>query len=119
MFLYLSGAEHHDTNLFAGALAELMSPVENPRYLLRLNLPGDWTKGEYYVSVPAALGNKKMTADLASRLGQAVEHDFEPVYTREPAGRLHLLTARFYLKKSWRGRRCKVKLKHKGPNAQP
>lgn len=107
MFLYLSGAEHHDTNLFAGALAELMSPVENPRYLLRLNLPGDWTKGEYYVSVPAALGNKKMTADLASRLGQAVEHDFEPVYTRKPAGRLHLLTARFYLKKSWRGRRSK------------
>jgi superfamily II DNA or RNA helicase len=94
MFLYLSGAEHHDTHLFAGALAELMSPVDNPRYLLRLALPGDWTKGEYFLSVPAALGNKKMTADLAGRLGQVVEQDFEPIYTREPSGRLHLLTAR-------------------------
>ena len=94
MFLYLSDAEHHDTHLFAGALAELMSPVDNPRYLLRLDTPGDWTKGEYYLAVPAALGNKKMTADLAGRLGQVVEHDFEPVYTREPTGRLKLLTAR-------------------------
>ncbi|WP_273445888.1 DEAD/DEAH box helicase family protein [Neolewinella agarilytica] len=94
MFLYLSEAEHHDTHLFAGALAELMSPVENPRYLLRLDLPDDWTKGEYFLSVPSALGNKKMTADLAGRLSEVVDHDFESIYTREPAGRLHLLTAR-------------------------
>ncbi len=94
MFLYLSEAEHHDTHLFAGALAELMSPVDNPRYLLRLDLPNDWTKGEYFLSVPAALGNKKMTADLANRLSKSVDHTFNPVYTREPSGRLHLLTAR-------------------------
>ena len=94
MFLYLSDAEHHDTHLFAGALAELMSPVDNPRYLLRLDLPNDWTKGEYFLSVPGALGNKKMAADLAGRLGQTVEQEFEPVYTRDPGGRLKLLTAR-------------------------
>ena len=94
MFLYLSEAEHHDTHLFAGALAELMSPVDNPRYLLKLDLPRDWTKGEYFLSVPGALGNKKMAGDLAARLGQTVEQDFHPVYTREPGGRLQLLTAR-------------------------
>jgi superfamily II DNA or RNA helicase len=94
MFLYLSEAEHHDTQLFAGALAELMSPVDNPRYLMRLDLPDDWTKGEYFLSVPSALGNKQGAADLAARLGEVVEHDFETVYTREPSGRLHLLTAR-------------------------
>ena len=27
-------------------------------------------------------------------MSEAVEHDFEAIYTREPAGRLHLLTAR-------------------------
>lgn len=94
MYLYLSEAEHHDTQLFAGALAELMSPVDNPRYLLRLDLPDDWTKGEYFLAVPSALGNKRAAADLAERLGQTVEHRFDPVYTREPAGRLRLLTAR-------------------------
>jgi superfamily II DNA or RNA helicase len=94
MFLYLSGAEHHDTHLFATALAELMSPVENPRYLLRLDVPEGWTKGEYYLAVPSALGNKKRSADLAYRMGKAMEHNFEQVYTREPSGRLRLLTAR-------------------------
>jgi hypothetical protein len=94
VFLYLSDAEHHDTHLFAGALAEMMSPVENPRYLLQLDLPDDWTKGEYFLAVPAILGNKKMSLDLADRLSIAVDQDFNPVYTREPIGRLHLLTAR-------------------------
>lgn len=94
MFLYLSGAEHHDTHLFAGALAELMSPIDNPRYLLQLNTPDDWTKGDYYLAVPSALGNKKMANDLAQRLGDKVEQAFNPVYTRVPSGRLRLLTAR-------------------------
>ncbi|MEM9527474.1 MAG: hypothetical protein AAGA31_12740, partial [Bacteroidota bacterium] len=94
MFLYLSDAEHHDTHLFAGALAELMSPVDNPRYLLQLEQPEDWMKGEYYLAVPSALGNKQQAKDLARRIGEAVDQDFNPIYTREPSGRLRLLTAR-------------------------
>lgn len=94
MFLYLDDAEHHDTQLFAGALAELMNPVDNPRYLLRLELPDDWTKGEYYLAVPAALGNRKGADDLARRLSESVDQTFTAVYTREPTGRLQLLTAR-------------------------
>jgi superfamily II DNA or RNA helicase len=93
-FLYLSGAEHHDSQLFASSLAELMSPIENPRYLLRLTLPDDWTQGEYYLPVPAALGRRHSADWLAKELGERVGHDFEVIYTREPAGRLHLLTAR-------------------------
>jgi superfamily II DNA or RNA helicase len=93
-FLFLSGAEHHDSQLFASSLAELMSPIDNPRYLLRLKLPGDWTQGEYYLSVPAALGRRRAADRLAEVLGEQVGHEFEVIYTREPAGRLHLLTAR-------------------------
>ena len=92
--VFLADAEHHDGQLFAAALGELMSPVENPRYLLRMKLPDDWTQGEYYLSVPSALGNRKDADRLARQMSEAVEHDFEAIYTREPAGRLHLLTAR-------------------------
>ena len=92
--LYLSEAEHHDSQLFAGALGELMSPVDNPRYLLRMRLPDDWTQGEYYLGVPSALGNRKDADRLAELLGATVDQEFEAIYTREPAGRLHLLTAR-------------------------
>ena len=92
--LFLSDAEHHDGQLFAGALEELMSPVDNPRYLLRMKLPDDWTQGEYYLGVPSALGTRRDADRLADLLSSAVEQDFEAIYTREPAGRLHLLTAR-------------------------
>ncbi|WP_198661740.1 DEAD/DEAH box helicase family protein [Lewinella sp. IMCC34183] len=92
--VYLAGAEHHDNQLFSGALSELMSPVDNPRYLLRLKLPDDWSRGEYYLGVPTALGNRRDADRLAELLSAAVEQDFEAIYTREPAGRLHLLTAR-------------------------
>ncbi|MGB3798525.1 MAG: DEAD/DEAH box helicase family protein [Lewinella sp.] len=92
--VFLSEAEHHDGQLFAGALGELMSPVDNPRYLLRMKLPDDWTKGEYYLGVPSALGNRKDADQLAELLSGVVEQEFEAIYTREPAGRLHLLTAR-------------------------
>lgn len=104
MFLYLSDADHHDTHLFATALSELMSPVDNPRYLLRLTQPEGWTKGEYYLAVPTALGNKKKSTDLARRVGNAIQHDFEQIYTREPSGRLRLLTAR--LQASGRGEKA-------------
>lgn len=93
-FLYLFGAEHHDSQLFASSLAELMSPIDNPRYLLRLRLPDDWTRGEYYLAVPAALGNRKAADKLAEVMGETVDQQFDAIYTREPAGRLHLLTAR-------------------------
>lgn len=71
-----------------------MSPVDNPRYLLRLELPDDWTKGEYFLAVPAVLGTRQRADDLAERFSQAVDQRFTAVYTREPIGRLHLLTAR-------------------------
>ncbi|WP_238751346.1 DEAD/DEAH box helicase family protein [Neolewinella maritima] len=93
-FLYLSDAEHHDSQLFASSLAELMSPIDNPRYLLRLKLPDDWTRGEYYLAVPGSLGTRKDAEALAGALGESVDQEFEAIYTREPAGRLHLLTAR-------------------------
>ena len=65
VFLYLDDAEHHDAHLFAGALSELMSPVENPRYLLKLRAPENWAKGEYFIAVPSALGNKAGAGELA------------------------------------------------------
>lgn len=94
LMLYLSDAEHHDTHLFAAALSELMSPVNNPRYLLRLDQPPDWARGEYYLAVPSAFGTRKLATNLAAHLSDTTDHTFLPVYTREPSGRLHLLTAR-------------------------
>ncbi len=93
-FAYLHDAEHHDNQLFATALAELMAPPDNPRYLLRLEPPEGWSTGEYYLPVPDVLGNKAGAGQLARALSIELRHPFLPVYTREPAGRLHLLAAR-------------------------
>ncbi|MEM7571410.1 MAG: DEAD/DEAH box helicase family protein [Bacteroidota bacterium] len=91
---FLSDAEQHDSHLFADALSEFFAPVENPRWLLRLKLPNDWTQGDYYLPVPKSLSRKAVVETLAQELGTAMEHEFEPIFTREPVGRLHLLTAR-------------------------
>ena len=93
---YLTDAEQHDSHLFADTLGELFAPVKNPRWLLRLKLPRDWTQGDYYLPVPAALARKSVVNKLAEELGTALEHEFDTIFTREPAGRLHLLTARLH-----------------------
>lgn len=95
---YLKDAAHHDTHLFAEGLSELMRPVDNPRWLLRLVQPPEWTHGEYYVPVPTVLARRRETATLlADALGTALGQRFTPIYTRDPAGRQHLLAAKLQM----------------------
>ncbi|MEZ4987770.1 MAG: hypothetical protein R2795_22535 [Saprospiraceae bacterium] len=92
---YIKAADHHDTHLFATCLGELMQPIDNPRWLLKLVPPPDWEQGEFYLPVPASLARKKEIAILlCQNLQAALQHPFTPIYTREPAGRLHLLAAK-------------------------
>ncbi|MEM1214062.1 MAG: DEAD/DEAH box helicase family protein [Bacteroidota bacterium] len=95
---YLVDADHHDTHLFAESMSELMCPVDNPRWLLRLRRPEEWRTGEYYLPVPTELARRKESAQvLKNYLEEELEEQFDLVYTRDPAGRQHLLTARLQL----------------------
>lgn len=93
----LSGASAREKTLFAEAMGELLSPIENPRYLLirqsRLLGLTRSLEAESY-ACPTVLGAKK---EYAERLRQELEKRgdrFRLVYTRSTEGHRTLLACR-------------------------
>lgn len=76
------------------AIAELLGPVQNPRYLLvRHSWLAQFGRVDYH-AVPAALGNRKEDAEIFARLWRKRVGSSELVYTRSREGRQILLKAR-------------------------
>ncbi len=76
------------------AMAELLGPVQNPRYLLvRRSWLGRWGRTDYH-AVPAAIGQRKEWAEGFHRAWQARVGTSHLVFTRSAEGRLDLLRAR-------------------------
>ncbi|MEM6396898.1 MAG: DEAD/DEAH box helicase family protein [Bacteroidota bacterium] len=91
---FLENSVQHDSHLFASALNELFMPAENPRWLLQLKPPADWNLSMFYIPVPKPLGTKKGANLLAEELSSRMEQEFTTIYTRNPSGRQHLISAR-------------------------
>ena len=90
----LTNASVHDRHLFHTAIEQLLSPIENPRYLLipRGKLGGYSYKGA--LACPDVLGAKKEYAELlAKRLRQSTGK-METVYTRTKEGRCLIIKCR-------------------------
>ena len=91
--LYLRNAGVHDQNVFNRAMAEFLSPIDNPRYLLiRRNVLG---KPSYRFSFacPSVIGKKKEYAEVLAKKLKKVGR-FELVFTRREDGRRLILTCR-------------------------
>lgn len=91
--LYLRNASVHDQNVFNRAMAEFLSPIDNPRYLLiRRNVLG---KPSYRFSFacPSVIGKKKEYAEVLAKKLKKVGR-FELVFTRREDGRRLILTCR-------------------------
>ena len=93
----LEGAGVREENLFVGALGELLSPLDNPRYLLIRTLPllGFTIRlpSQSY-ACPSLLGTRKETAELLRKELEKSGDRFELVYTRSEEGRKQLLACR-------------------------
>ena len=93
----LEGASLREQNLFASALDELLSPPENPRYLLirRLPLLGFFINmSSQCYACPSLLGGKKENAELLRQHLEKSGDRFDLVYTRSEEGRKRLLECR-------------------------
>lgn len=76
------------------AVAEILGPVQNPRYLMvRRSLLGVRRRLDYH-AVPAALGTRKETAERFAELWIARIGSSDLVFTRSAEGRRLLLQAR-------------------------
>ncbi len=95
VFCHLEGGSTFDKSVFTHALFEIVSPIDNPRYVI---LRKSWFKGivkqQDFHSVPELLSKKKNTAEyFASQWGTWVGN-YELIYTRTIEGRKLLLKSR-------------------------
>jgi hypothetical protein len=90
-------ASVHDQTIFAQAMAQLLSPIDNPRYLLigqkqffKVKRP-DYRRS---YACPEVLGNNKTSAGILARKLKRRMGAAEVVYTRSQQGRSVLLQCR-------------------------
>ncbi len=93
-YLSLSGCTFYESSLFADCLAEILSPIDNPRYLVLREGEFLGTVREDYHSVPMKFAVKKETAQIFYKSWCKNVSLSELVYTRTPEGRKRLLRAK-------------------------
>ena len=112
--LYLRNASVHDQNRFNTAMAELLSPIENPRYLLiKKTRAGRYVYEQSY-ACPTILGKKKEYVETLAEHLKRDTGDFEVVYTHREEGRRLILTCRkrAYITRNLRSAGKKYRVTH-------
>lgn len=92
--LFLRNATIHDQNIFNTAMAELMSPIENPRYILISKTRLKGYNYELSFACPSIIGKKKEYVEILAKNLKATTGRFEPVYTHRENGRRLILKCR-------------------------
>lgn len=91
--VHLRNASIHDQNIFNTAMAEMLSPIENPRYVL---IAKKHRRYHYMLSFacPSVIGKKKEYVDVLAAKLKASTGNFEPVYMYCEDGRKLILKCR-------------------------
>ncbi len=92
--LFLRNATVREQNIFNEAMRELLSPIENPRYILirKSRLLGYRFRDSF--ACPSVIGKKKEYAELLAQNLKKSTGSFVPVYTRNEEGRALILRCR-------------------------
>lgn len=112
--MYLRNASIHDQNVFNTAMAELLSPIENPRYILISKTKfGGYNYGLSF-ACPSIIGKKKEFVEVLTEKLRATTGNFEPVYTHREEGRKLILKCRknAYITRNARELNRKYKVSH-------
>ena len=89
---WLKGGTDREKTIYADSLEEMLSPVENQRYLLCHGVTKE--KAREYFCVPSFFASSREKAGLFQRALRPYIGTFRLVYTRNPQGRKILLHAR-------------------------
>lgn len=96
VYFALTNATTHEKNVFSTATKEMLSAIDNPRYLI---IKQNNNKKYDYVTCfacPSIISTKKETVEiLTKKLSHSMTH-FVPLFTRSKNGREHILKAREY-----------------------
>jgi superfamily II DNA or RNA helicase len=91
---FLEGGSTYEKTLFLDALAEVLNPIDDPRYLIVRRSPFGWWQRKDFHAVPTPLGQKKESVECFARMWKWYVGSLDLVYTRNPEGRRLLLKAR-------------------------
>ena len=92
--LHLRNASIRDQNIFNTAMAEMLSPIENPRYILISKNIFKHYNYELSFACPSIIGKKKEYVEVLAEKLKATTGNFEPVYTHREDGRRLILKCR-------------------------
>ncbi len=93
VFCWIGGGKGKEQATFLRALREILSPIDNPRYLLARRRIWRIFREDYF-AVPDVLARKKEIAEEFTQRWKRLVGPVELVYTRTPEGRMVLLRAR-------------------------
>ena len=90
----LHGASFYQQSLFADCLDEILTEINNPRYLISRSKAGMFGTRFNYHAVPALFASNKQKAQVFYQAWKRYMGDAELIYTRANNGRIVLLRAR-------------------------
>lgn len=90
----LQNATEREKNVFAKALSEMLSPIDNPRYVIIRKSKLGTRKYIQSYACPSVVASKKETAEIFSHYLSKAAGKFELVYTRNEEGNKALLKCR-------------------------
>ncbi|KZN38462.1 hypothetical protein N480_12480 [Pseudoalteromonas luteoviolacea S2607] len=94
LMIALTGGTFYESSLFADTVAEVLAPIDNPRYLVvREGAFLGWARKDYH-AVPNVIGVKKEYAEIFVRAWIKYVGSAELIYTRHAMGRESLLKAK-------------------------
>ncbi|PXW10750.1 type III restriction/modification enzyme restriction subunit [Chryseobacterium sp. CBTAP 102] len=94
-FCYLDGGSQYENAQFIQTLHELVSQIDNPRYLLKHKRSLLFLKKDMYYPIPEIFAKNKKNADFFKKLWDKMIGKSELVFTRTIEGREILLKLRF------------------------
>ncbi|AZB08839.1 DEAD/DEAH box helicase [Chryseobacterium sp. G0162] len=94
-FCYLKGGSQYENAQFIQTLQEMVSPIDNPRYVLRQKKRSFLFKNEQYFPVPEIFAKNKKSAEFFTKTWNKAVGKSELIFTRTIEGRKILLKLRF------------------------
>jgi hypothetical protein len=93
VFCWIGGGTGKEQATFLRALREILSPIDNPRYLLARRKIWRVLREDYF-AVPDVLARKKEFAEMFAQRWKRLVGPVQLIFTRTPEGRMLLLRAR-------------------------
>jgi hypothetical protein len=95
IYCHLNGGSTYERSLFLQSIEEIVSPVQNPRYLIiRKSKLINLISQQDYHAVPETLGVNKDTAGIFESYWKNLVGECDLVFTRNPEGRKLILKSR-------------------------